>query len=841
VMAGGRVNRSYYDNGGGNSVEITGDDGNTYYYAHLRDPSPLKAGQVVRAGQFLGNVGTTGNARTNNAPPHLHLGIGKGIIAGFGPDGGAGKNFDATTLLNQTLKGGAGYMVAARAGGTGTGGTRVAERLPDEEIERRVREAGEAAVQADQTIRDLNTRLDDGTQPGHALGALAGRYLPLKAELEKAQAVLEKYPKAPPRTVRNPEKDLPGAWLNPTIPDTKPNPAYDEWKRADTTVFDLTNADGTRVKVFADAKKGYEDAYEAREKRAAELRDDARKRVVALADKDYEDAKKAAENDRGIIDTESGTLINPTTGEVIANLPRDAKPGTTFTVPGRGTWLIKPDGTAQMIAGTEPRPGVRTVEAVERGPNGELVPVTYLMDDEGRVIQRLERQPSAADRNRTRVIETLVDGKPVTALVDEDAGGRIIQTYPRKQDPLEVISAPRDAEYVTYRDPATGAIKVEKNQNFDPGTRDLTGTSTTGRVYRVGRDGTAQITDVLTPEERAVYQRGEAAKVAGSEATTATALIDAATKIHDAEMKDRERAIWAEVQKVLADPNATADQIWGVIQAGAASAKDWTDLFKVHLDQRTQEEVARHNRVSESVSVQEADRQLREGLYRDINETRNQRTQAQQASNQAQSRGIIGAANSANVLSAMAPLVGSEGIRSIGTIGLGVGEEVTGPVQKSWEEHQAELQRLRDQMPAVRMANPNVPTPSFAIPRGTPAGVNIPPVTTSPIIQDMITKAGSLVGAGAKPAGSTGTAAPPAPAGEQAPGPRIEAEDLGTGMAQQWQVSPTGERTKWGDPYKITPQPEEEKPSEEEGGGGYTGDGRPRFRVPGRKRTTRAA
>lgn len=44
----------------------------TYYYAHL-DDLLVRAGTWVRAGDVIGTVGNTGNARS--APPHLHFGI----------------------------------------------------------------------------------------------------------------------------------------------------------------------------------------------------------------------------------------------------------------------------------------------------------------------------------------------------------------------------------------------------------------------------------------------------------------------------------------------------------------------------------------------------------------------------------------------------------------------------------------------------------------------------------------------------------------------------------------------------------------------------------------------
>ena len=57
---------------GGYQAYVYGDDGVTYYYAHLSKwPSGLSSGQRVSKGQVIGYVGTSGNAAT----PHLHLGM----------------------------------------------------------------------------------------------------------------------------------------------------------------------------------------------------------------------------------------------------------------------------------------------------------------------------------------------------------------------------------------------------------------------------------------------------------------------------------------------------------------------------------------------------------------------------------------------------------------------------------------------------------------------------------------------------------------------------------------------------------------------------------------------
>ncbi len=58
---------------GGRQAYVFGDDGITYYYAHLSKwPGGLSSGQRVNKGQVIGYVGDSGNAR---GTPHLHLGM----------------------------------------------------------------------------------------------------------------------------------------------------------------------------------------------------------------------------------------------------------------------------------------------------------------------------------------------------------------------------------------------------------------------------------------------------------------------------------------------------------------------------------------------------------------------------------------------------------------------------------------------------------------------------------------------------------------------------------------------------------------------------------------------
>jgi len=92
---------------GGNAIQIHGADGKDYYYAHLLSAIPLKVGDSVVAGQSLGQVDTTGNAK--GGPSHLHIGIGYGISTGVRTSadpsaGGLGNNFDAVSMLRALVK-----------------------------------------------------------------------------------------------------------------------------------------------------------------------------------------------------------------------------------------------------------------------------------------------------------------------------------------------------------------------------------------------------------------------------------------------------------------------------------------------------------------------------------------------------------------------------------------------------------------------------------------------------------------------------------------------------------------------------------------------------------------
>jgi murein DD-endopeptidase MepM/ murein hydrolase activator NlpD len=78
AVSGGTVVKGFSDPRGGVVVRIQGDDGNYYYYAHLKPGSEkaLHVGQRVDTGDVIGQVGNSGDAATT--PPHLHLQVKSG-------------------------------------------------------------------------------------------------------------------------------------------------------------------------------------------------------------------------------------------------------------------------------------------------------------------------------------------------------------------------------------------------------------------------------------------------------------------------------------------------------------------------------------------------------------------------------------------------------------------------------------------------------------------------------------------------------------------------------------------------------------------------------------------
>ena len=68
-VAGKVTTRAYQAGGAGNYVNITADNGDVFKFFHLASPSPLKLGQRVGPGTFVGVMGATGGV----TGVHLHF------------------------------------------------------------------------------------------------------------------------------------------------------------------------------------------------------------------------------------------------------------------------------------------------------------------------------------------------------------------------------------------------------------------------------------------------------------------------------------------------------------------------------------------------------------------------------------------------------------------------------------------------------------------------------------------------------------------------------------------------------------------------------------------------
>lgn len=69
AVADGTVRRVWHNDLGGLSIDLVDDRGDRYYYAHLQ-AAHVASGQRVAAGEHIGAVGNSGNARST--PPHVH-------------------------------------------------------------------------------------------------------------------------------------------------------------------------------------------------------------------------------------------------------------------------------------------------------------------------------------------------------------------------------------------------------------------------------------------------------------------------------------------------------------------------------------------------------------------------------------------------------------------------------------------------------------------------------------------------------------------------------------------------------------------------------------------------
>jgi murein DD-endopeptidase MepM/ murein hydrolase activator NlpD len=94
IVVDGAGGKSFYAYGGGNSLAIYSPvDDRSYVYMHMLHPALVQAGDQVRAGQVVGQLGCTGSCDG----PHLHFEIRLGRVA-YGVER---KAIDPLPLLQQ--------------------------------------------------------------------------------------------------------------------------------------------------------------------------------------------------------------------------------------------------------------------------------------------------------------------------------------------------------------------------------------------------------------------------------------------------------------------------------------------------------------------------------------------------------------------------------------------------------------------------------------------------------------------------------------------------------------------------------------------------------------------
>ena len=72
----GKVLSTKFGKLGGHTARVLGDDGITYYFAHMADSAVVGAGQRILAGNHIGYVGNSGSAKNTKA--HLHFSMKRG-------------------------------------------------------------------------------------------------------------------------------------------------------------------------------------------------------------------------------------------------------------------------------------------------------------------------------------------------------------------------------------------------------------------------------------------------------------------------------------------------------------------------------------------------------------------------------------------------------------------------------------------------------------------------------------------------------------------------------------------------------------------------------------------
>lgn len=345
----------------------------------------------------------------------------------------------------------------------------------------------------------------------------------------------------------------------------------------------------------------------------------------------------------------------------------------------------------------------------------------------------------------------------------------------------------------------------------------------------------AQATDLVAKLPGALVLQGTQARLdqaqAGAQSGAALTSLATANKTNfDMQMDAWKAQRMQELSKLASKPGVTANDISGFLMGSATNAQEAINAFNAEIERQGKQEASRSSKVKESIDIQNADETMRNNLANNVTSYMNARANQQNASTTAMGP-MLGAPRDFNALAGMGPLAGAgeqglDAIRSIAN-SMGVGESVLGGVINGLKEYQGTIKGFKDQMPNVRMANPNAVGTEFKPPSMAgiaAAGASAaggPPVPTPPSL--VLPKSLAELQ-------QQSQQALPTPEAAAAPAPTPAA--VAPGNTPPDQMDSTGNDL----PQQPVDQP---PPEEEEGQGGGGGGGGGSFRPPKRKKPAR--
>jgi murein DD-endopeptidase MepM/ murein hydrolase activator NlpD len=593
----------------GNYIDIKGQDGKTYRYAHLQDIN-VQQGATVGGGQTIGTVDSTGNSTGD----HLHFEV-------IGADG---KTQDPKAFLANSQSGSGGRGVA------------------------------------------------DTSEASNVLKRLQAQQEQLKAKADASAAEVKA--KAEREAVLEAEK----ARL-----DAKKNKSGNDITQLQRTNAEL-NAVSDQLPILRETAKQDAELVRAQEMAIGRAEDAIAGKALDPSVQSANEAQAAqARANAAKIEHEVSQSKNPDSPENQQKLAQAA------------LWR-KQAGMYDEVTKSEIAARGAQAEAARGSAAQSNAQAKYIL---GTLDSTIEQHAAAAGLNRAQTDALKAKLQPeidqivaTTSKIGADANyTRALTEAVNKKLPVELAKA---ASEIKLTDAQALALTSKL-----PGDLVLQGTQA----------------------------RLEQAQAEAQRASGISNLASAHKTDFDMKMEAWKAERMAGLTKLMATGNVTSEDIGGFLMGAATNATELVNAHNAEVARRSSEESARNLRVREGIDIQNADESMRNNLANNITSYMNARTGQQNASTQAVGP-TLGAARVANTLAGLGPLMGEgdAGIKGIAAK-MGVGQGVLGGVLSGLKEYQGTIKGFKDQMPNVRMANPNVATPSFVSPgigKGIQAGAS---------------------------------------------------------------------------------------------------------------------